>query len=323
LITAREAAATDHEGSRIESLIRARITQLWQTRMLRYTKLTVTDEIENALSYYRSTFLAEIPRLYAQIEEALPGHEIAPFFRMGNWIGGDRDGNPNVTADTLALALRRQCETALRFYLTEVHELGAELSLSTLLVQITPAMAALAEASDVPVVNALTAEHHPCQALADLLTLRERFGDLEGLRVAFVGDGNNVARSLAILGRTAGFVVVVASPQGYVLEDGLCETVSEPGEAAEGAAAVYTDVWASMGDESDAERRNADFEGFQLDEKVMSRARGDAIALHCLPAHPGEEITAEVLYGSQSAVWDQAENRLHTQKALLEYLIDA
>jgi ornithine carbamoyltransferase len=184
-------------------------------------------------------------------------------------------------------------------------------------------VAALAEASDVPVVNALTAEHHPCQALADLLTLRERFGDLEGLRVAFVGDGNNVARSLAILGRTAGLEVVVASPQGYELEDGLCETVSEPGEAAEGAAAVYTDVWASMGDESDAERRNADFEGFQLDEKVMSRARGDAIALHCLPAHPGEEITAEVLYGSQSAVWDQAENRLHTQKALLEYLIDS
>lgn len=182
-------------------------------------------------------------------------------------------------------------------------------------------VAALAEASEVPVVNALTAEHHPCQALADLLTLRERFGDLEGLRVGFVGDGNNVARSLAILGRTAGLEVVVASPQGYQLEDGLCETVSDPREAAEGAAAVYTDVWASMGDESDADKRNADFEGFQLDEKVMSSARDDAIALHCLPAHPGEEISAEVLYGSQSAVWDQAENRLHTQKALLEYLI--
>ena len=183
-------------------------------------------------------------------------------------------------------------------------------------------VAGLAEASEVPVVNALTAEHHPCQALADLLTLRERFGDLDGLRVAFVGDGNNVARSLAVLGRTAGAEVVVASPSGYELEDGLCETVGDPAEAAEGAAAVYTDVWASMGDESDAERRNADFADFQLDQQVMANARDDAIALHCLPAHPGQEISAEVLYGPQSAVWDQAENRLHTQKALLEYLVD-
>lgn len=184
-------------------------------------------------------------------------------------------------------------------------------------------VAALADASEVPVVNALTAEHHPCQALADLLTLRERFGGLEGLKVAFVGDGNNVSRSLAILGRTAGLEVVVASPAGYELEDGLCETVADPAEAADGAAAVYTDVWASMGDESDSEQRNADFEGFRLDQRIMSRAREDAIALHCLPAHPGEEISAEVLYGPQSAVWDQAENRLHTQKALLERLIRA
>lgn len=184
-------------------------------------------------------------------------------------------------------------------------------------------VAALADASEVPVVNALTAEHHPCQALADLLTLRERFGGLEGLKVAFVGDGNNVSRSLAILGRTAGLEVVVASPAGYELEDGLCETVADPAEAADGAVAVYTDVWASMGDESDSEQRNADFEGFRLDQLIMSRAREDAIALHCLPAHPGEEISAEVLYGPQSAVWDQAENRLHTQKALLERLIRA
>ncbi|MFM9043009.1 MAG: ornithine carbamoyltransferase, partial [bacterium] len=109
---------------------------------------------------------------------------------------------------------------------------------------------------------------------------------------------------------------------GYELEDGLCETVGDPAEAAEGAVAVYTDVWASMGDESDAERRNADFAGLQLDQQVMAKARDDAIALHCLPAHPGQEISAEVLYGPQSAVWDQAENRLHTQKALLEYLVD-
>ena len=211
LITARDAAVTDHEGSRIESLIRARITQLWQTRMLRYTKLTVTDEIENALSYYRSTFLAEIPRLYAQIEEALPGHEIAPFFRMGNWIGGDRDGNPNVTADTLALALRRQCETALRFYLTEVHELGAELSLSTLLVQITPAMAALAEASgdrdehrhDEPYRRALVgiyarlaATLHALtgtEALRHALAPSEPYADSQ----AFLADLKTLAESLA------------------------------------------------------------------------------------------------------------------------------
>lgn len=127
-----------------EALLRARVTQLWQTRMLRYTKLTVADEIENALSYYQSTFLRQIPKLYQEIEEALPGHPIAPFFRMGNWIGGDRDGNPNVSAETLQMALRRQSETVLRFYLTEVHELGAELSISAMLAPVTPAMQALA-----------------------------------------------------------------------------------------------------------------------------------------------------------------------------------
>lgn len=130
-----------------EALLRARVTQLWQTRMLRYTKLTVADEIENALSYYQSTFLRQIPKLYQEIEEALPGHPIAPFFRMGNWIGGDRDGNPNVSAETLQMALRRQSETVLRFYLTEVHELGAELSISATLAPVTPEMQALAERS--------------------------------------------------------------------------------------------------------------------------------------------------------------------------------
>ena len=130
-----------------EALISARVTQLWQTRMLRTTKLTVSDEIENALSYYQATFLREIPRLYRQIERALPGHAIAPFLRMGHWIGGDRDGNPNVTAATLRQALRRQCEVALRFYLTEVHLLGAELSMSGTLAPVTAAMQALAESS--------------------------------------------------------------------------------------------------------------------------------------------------------------------------------
>ena len=129
------------------ALMRARITQLWQTRMLRYTKLTVSDEIENALSYYHATFLRQIPKMYRAIEDALPGQDVAPFFRMGNWIGGDRDGNPNVTAETLLIALSRQSETALRHYLYEVHALGAELSISQMLAPVTPEMVALADRS--------------------------------------------------------------------------------------------------------------------------------------------------------------------------------
>ncbi len=147
LIAERDALATDRERRANEQLLRARVTQLWQTRLLRTSKLSVANEIDNALSYYQSTFLREIPKLYAELEARLPGFEIAPFFRMGNWIGGDRDGNPNVTAETLNLALARHCETALRFYLTEVHELGAELSMSALLVEVTPELRALAERS--------------------------------------------------------------------------------------------------------------------------------------------------------------------------------
>jgi ornithine carbamoyltransferase len=159
-------------------------------------------------------------------------------------------------------------------------------------------VAELAASAEVPVVNALTPLHHPCQALADLLTLREHRGDLVGQRLAYVGDGNNVARSLAIAGELAGVEVVVAAPPGYQLEDGHeAKLTSDPRGAAAGADALYTDVW------------------------VLSAAKDDAIVLHCLPAHPGEEITAELLYGERSAVWDQAENRLHTQKALLEILL--
>jgi ornithine carbamoyltransferase len=180
----------------------------------------------------------------------------------------------------------------------------------------------LAAASEIPVVNALTPRHHPCQALADLLTLRERFGALDGLSVAYVGDGNNVARSLANLGRAAGVEVRVATPPGYELEPGLAALdTHDPNQAAAGADAVYADVWVSMGDEVDAERRRADLAPFQLNEELLALASERAIALHCLPAHPGEEITAAVLYGERSAVWDQAENRLHVQKALLEALV--
>ena len=179
----------------------------------------------------------------------------------------------------------------------------------------------LAAGSTVPVVNGLTPEHHPCQALADLLTLRERFGELDGLRLAYVGDGNNVARSLAILGRIAGMEVVIASPEGYRIEGGLAELTDDPRAAASGADAIYTDVWVSMGDEAEAARRRGDLVPYQVNDELLAAASDRAIALHCLPAHPGEEITAEVLYGERSAVWDQAENRLHVQKALLERLI--
>jgi ornithine carbamoyltransferase len=180
----------------------------------------------------------------------------------------------------------------------------------------------LAEASAVPVVNALTPAHHPCQALADLMTLSERFGELEGLRLAYVGDGNNVARSLAVLGPLAGVEVVVSSPPGYELDDERgARLVSDPAEAAAGADAIYTDVWVSMGDEEDAAARREALAPYQLNSALLARASDRAIALHCLPAHPGEEITEDVLYGERSAVWDQAENRLHAQKALLELLV--
>jgi ornithine carbamoyltransferase len=183
-------------------------------------------------------------------------------------------------------------------------------------------VAELAAAAEVPVVNALTPLHHPCQALADLLTLRERCGELAGLRLAYVGDGNNVARSLAIAGELAGVEVVVAAPPGYQLEDGHgAKLTTDPRAAAAGADAIYTDVWVSMGDEDEAERRRADLAPFRVDADLLSAAKDGAIVLHCLPAHPGEEISADVLYGGSSAVWDQAENRLPAQKALLEMLL--
>lgn len=181
---------------------------------------------------------------------------------------------------------------------------------------------ALAKHASVPVVNALTPEFHPCQALADLMTLKERFGGLDGLKVAYVGDGNNVARSLAIAGSMVGVEVVVAAPAAYQLEsDAPAVLTEDPHEAVRGADAIYGDVWVSMGDERTAEARLADFEPYRIDSDLVAAAKKGAIVMHCLPAHPGEEITAEVLYGPHSAVWDQAENRLHAQKALIEYLV--
>ncbi len=188
----------------------------------------------------------------------------------------------------------------------------------------------LAEYSSVPVINMLTALHHPCQALADLLTLREAHGSLEGLTVAYVGDGNNVARSLALLGALAGMHVAVASPEGYSLEqdlalpEGVSGSVtlhSDPRAAVEGACAVYTDVWVSMGDEETARARRAALADYRVDDALLDAAAPGAFAMHDLPAHPGEEISAEVLYGQRQRIWDQAENRRHAQKALLELLV--
>jgi len=182
----------------------------------------------------------------------------------------------------------------------------------------------VAEHASVPVINMLTREHHPCQVLADLLTLRERFGRLDGLRLAYVGDGNNVTRSLMVLGAKAGVEVAVATPARLALSGNSTGALmtEDPAEAAEGAHAVYTDVWLSMDDDADAaDARRELLAPYRLDAALLERARDDAVALHCLPAHPGDEIASDVLYGPRSAVWDQAENRLHVQKALLEFLI--
>jgi len=186
----------------------------------------------------------------------------------------------------------------------------------------------LARHSTVPVVNALTPLHHPCQALADMLTLRERFGRMEGLRVAYVGDGNNVCHSLMLLGARAGVEVVAATPAELRPDAAVvaaaqetARVVEDPAEAAAGAHALYTDVWVSMGDESESAGRRELLAPYRLDAGLLARARDDAVVMHCLPAHPGEEITADLLYGERSAVWDQAENRLHAQKALMELLL--
>jgi ornithine carbamoyltransferase len=180
----------------------------------------------------------------------------------------------------------------------------------------------LATNSGVPVINMLTAGHHPCQALADLQTLREAFGKLEGLTVAYVGDGNNVARSLAVVGALAGVNVRIASPPGYELEPVAGAVLTDdPQKAARGADALYTDVWVSMSDDPEtADERRRALAPYRLDDALLDVAAPHAIALHCLPAHPGEEITAEVLYGPRQRIWEQAENRRHAQKALLELL---
>jgi ornithine carbamoyltransferase len=176
----------------------------------------------------------------------------------------------------------------------------------------------LAAAASIPVVNALSDDEHPLQALADLQTVRERLGALDGVRVAWVGDGSNVCASLAAACALLGVDFACAAPEGY--EPAGVDVVRDPREAAAGAHVLVTDVWASMGQESEREARARHLAAYALDEALLDYADPEAIVLHCLPAHPGEEIAAELLYGPRSAAWDAAENRLHTAKALLALL---
>jgi ornithine carbamoyltransferase len=180
---------------------------------------------------------------------------------------------------------------------------------------------AWAEHASIPVINALTADEHPCQALADALTIRDRLGTLEGVKVAWVGDGSNVLTSLAELGKLLGYEVVAACPPGYESDSLLQATVTDAREAVAGADVVVTDTWISMGQEHERARRLADLSPYRLDDALLALAAPEAFVMHCLPAHPGEEITADVLYGERSAIWAEAENRLHVQKALLTLLL--
>jgi len=180
----------------------------------------------------------------------------------------------------------------------------------------------MAAASTVPVVNLLSDDAHPVQVLADLLTLRQRLGSLQGRIVAYVGDGNNVCRSLMIGAALAGMGMRVATPPGYEPpDDGVSTLTTDPAEAVDGVDAVYTDVWASMGREEEAAQRRRDFDGFTIDDDLMACAAPEALFLHCLPAHRGEEVSASVIDGPRSAVWQQAANRVHAQRGLILWLL--
>ena len=193
----------------------------------------------------------------------------------------------------------------------------------------------LAEHADIPVINGLTDEFHPCQALADVMTIRERFESFEGVRVAYLGDGNNVCHSLMVACAKLGMHFTAATPEGYEPSEevvgwaqaaaqtsgGSVAVRHDPHEAAEGTDVLYTDVWTSMGQEEERERRLRDLAAYSVDDNLLRLASDRSVVLHCLPAHYGEEITEEVLYGLRSAVWDQAENRLHAQKALMALVI--
>ena len=193
----------------------------------------------------------------------------------------------------------------------------------------------LAAEASVPVINALTDATHPCQALTDLMTIREHLGRLSGVRLAYLGDGNNVCRSLMRAAAKLGLRFIAACPSGYepdpdavrqtrqvaIQQGGSVELTQDPREAAAGAQVLYTDVWTSMGREAERERRRTDLAGFTVDAQLLALAAPDAVVMHCLPAHPGEEIAEDVLYGPRCIAWEQAENRLHAQKALLALVV--
>ena len=194
----------------------------------------------------------------------------------------------------------------------------------------------LAEYSSIPVINALSDYTHPCQVLTDLFTVKEKLGTLDNIKIAYVGDGNNVARSLAFLCAKLKVMCVIASPENYELstefldelesnvkdKDSYIKQISDPKEAVKDADVIYTDTWISMGEEEEAETRRKDFNGFQVNSELISHAKKGVLVMHCLPAHRGEEITDEVIDGEHSVVYDQAENRLHVQKALLKLFIN-
>jgi ornithine carbamoyltransferase len=194
---------------------------------------------------------------------------------------------------------------------------------------------ALADAADIPVINGLTDSAHPCQALADVMTIRERLGRLHGVRLVYLGDGNNVCASLMVAAAKLGMDFVAATPPGYEPAEeplsaaraaaaeagGSVELTSDPRAAVREADVLYTDVWTSMGQEAERERRLRDLAGYGIDADLVALAAPDAIVLHCLPAHYGEEITEDVAYGPRSALWDEAENRLHAQKALMALIV--
>ena len=196
-------------------------------------------------------------------------------------------------------------------------------------------VAELASHASIPVINGLTLREHPCQALADVFTIRERVGSLEGVIVTFVGDGNNVYHSLALLGAALGMEIRLAHPPGYMPDEGIVAAARtmaaasggrlvfghDPADLVRGAAIVYTDAWTSMGQEAEAEERRAAFAGFRVDDALMAIAGPAAMAMHCLPAHRGQEIASSVMDGPQSLVFEQSENRLHVQKALLVGLL--
>jgi ornithine carbamoyltransferase len=281
--------------------------------------------------------------------EELSADQLAELLDRAEWMKGNPRGSDVLRGRTIALIFQRHSTRTRVTFETGVVELGGHpmvlktedtqlargesirdtayvlsRNVSAIGIRTGPdeLVAELAEYASVPVVNMLTADHHPCQALADLQTLKQTFGELNGLKLAYVGDGNNVARSLAIVGAIAGVEVSVAAPDGYQLEPVAGAKLTwDPYEAVKGANAVYTDVWVSMNDSPEtAAARTEALRPYQLNDELLAAAAPGAIALHCLPAHPGDEITESVLYGERQRIWDQAENRRHAQKALLELL---